>query len=65
VAAHEPALHEQPSLLDQADTLQNALAPADTESSPAPLDTQATEPPSHSQHASDRADEEAPMERST
>jgi len=57
--SHEPALQEQPSLLDQAEVFQTALGGTESEA-PAPAEQE-----SHSPHASDRVDEEVPMERST
>jgi segregation and condensation protein B len=60
--AHEPSPHEQPSLLDQAESLQAALGLVDADAPAAANDEQ---PQAHSPHASDQADEEAPMERST
>jgi len=64
-ASQESMPHEQPSLLDQADSLQAALGLAQADTTPAATDTEQPESESQSPYASDRVDEEAPMERST
>jgi segregation and condensation protein B len=64
-AAHELTPHEQPSLLDQAESLQVALGLTDTDPTPAATNDEQLEPQRHSPHAGDRSDEEVPMERST
>jgi segregation and condensation protein B len=63
--APELAPQEQPSLLDQADTLQAALGLADADTTPADNDTTQPQPEDDAARAGDRVDEEAPMERST
>ena len=61
---HELTLQEQPSLLDQAEVLQSALGLADAGTEPAP-DAIAPLARDTSPQATDRVDEDAPMERST
>jgi segregation and condensation protein B len=63
--SHESALQEQPSLLDQAEVLQTALGQADSGTTHTAPDSAQHESQDHASQASDRVDEEAPMERST
>ncbi len=61
-ASHETAAQDQPSLLDQVDSLQTALGLADAGAGDA-ADHAQQEPQGHTSPASDRVDEDAPMER--
>jgi segregation and condensation protein B len=65
-SAREPALQEQPSLLDQADSLQAALGLAEgADTTPGDNGTAQPEPGDSAPRTGDRVDEETPMERST